>query len=146
MPAWPHGDGSGCQDGLIGMVWNTCMASWHLVGSAGMATWGFQNLQYQLILPPLSSLLKLDLGNTRTGFFPPQLRDSNFGCVWGLGSPSVGLELSANPPAPPPWTVCVPHRDTVCVPHRHCVCSTQTMSLFHRDRTPVDPECTGYAE
>ena len=51
--------------------------------------------------------------------------------MWGLGSPSVGLELSANPTRPPPWTVCVPHRDTVCVPHRHCVCSTKGISDYY---------------
>ena len=87
--------------------------------------------------------------------FPPQLRDSNLGCVCGgdWEAPVWGWSFPRTPPARPPGlcvshteTLCVSHTDTVSVPHRHCLCSTQTMSLFHRDRTPVDPECTGYGE
>ena len=45
---------------------------------------------------------------------PPQLRDSNFGCVCGgLGSPSVGLELPANRP-PAHLALCVFHTETLC--------------------------------
>ena len=83
-------------------------------------------------------------------FIPPQLRDSNFGCVgggdWEVPVRGWSFPRTRPPPARPPahldcvcptQRLCVSHRDSVCVPHRHCVSSTQTLSLSHTDIVSV---------
>ena len=57
---------------------------------------------------------------------PPQLRDSNFGCVCvGTGKPQCGVGVPREPPAHHPG-LCVSHTETLCVSH------TDTVSVPHR--------------
>ena len=72
--------------------------------------------------------------------FPLQRQDSNLGCVFGeFGKPPWGWSsceppAARRPPARPPGTVCVPHRDTVLSLYsRYTMCIQQIYNVYTAD-------------
>ena len=66
--------------------------------------------------------------------FPPQLRDSNFGCVGGgdWEAPVWGWSCTRTARRPPrTWIVCLPHRDTVLSLER-------IYSLYRANRVSIE--------